>query len=155
VRPNDQIHHADGPSAKLHQCLTTVRALSRALLAIAVVSAVARLAAGLARGPRWAHQGLGHDGACAHHRHERCEQCRHPHGGPREWHGHGRGEQGRHGPGHVGHDHEGHDHEGHGHEGHDGHEGPIARDARAILDERFARGEIDSAEYTERRDLLS
>ena len=27
--------------------------------------------------------------------------------------------------------------------------------ARTILDERFARGEIDAEEYTRRRDLLS
>lgn len=31
---------------------------------------------------------------------------------------------------------------------------PGASDARRILDERFARGEIDADEYAQRRDLL-
>ena len=33
--------------------------------------------------------------------------------------------------------------------------GGAAPDARAVLDERFARGEIDAEEYQARRDLLS
>jgi putative membrane protein len=32
--------------------------------------------------------------------------------------------------------------------------GPATSDARQILDERFARGEIDEAEYQRRRDVL-
>ena len=31
---------------------------------------------------------------------------------------------------------------------------PVGPDPLRVLDERFARGEIDAAEYTERRDLL-
>ena len=31
---------------------------------------------------------------------------------------------------------------------------PAGRSARAILDERFARGQIDAAEYAERKQLL-
>jgi putative membrane protein len=31
---------------------------------------------------------------------------------------------------------------------------PVSSDARQILDERFARGEIDEAEYQRRRDVL-
>lgn len=42
--------------------------------------------------------------------------------------------------------------------GHSHHEPPAASDGRdqalRILDERFARGDIDAEEYTQRRDLL-
>ncbi|HET7734592.1 MAG TPA: SHOCT domain-containing protein [Nocardioidaceae bacterium] len=34
------------------------------------------------------------------------------------------------------------------------HSGPVV-DPRALLDERFARGEIDAEEYRQRRELLS
>ncbi len=39
-------------------------------------------------------------------------------------------------------------------EGHSLSSPPLAHDARRILDERFARGEIDAEEYVQRRDLL-
>jgi putative membrane protein len=35
------------------------------------------------------------------------------------------------------------------------HEGGSGGEARRLLDERFARGEIDAEEYTARRDILS
>jgi putative membrane protein len=47
-----------------------------------------------------------------------------------------------------------HDHH-HGAPGpHDAHPGPQGSDAVRILDERFAKGEIDADEYQQRRDLL-
>jgi putative membrane protein len=39
-------------------------------------------------------------------------------------------------------------------EGHSSSAPPRAHAARRILDERFARGEIDAEEYVQRRDLL-
>lgn len=147
MRPNDQTDHADGPSVKLHKCLMAVQALTRALLAIAVLGTIARVASALGRGPRWAHKGHGHDGAGGHRRGERCEECRHERMGPREWHRHRHGER-------CEECRRSDSHEGHDQAEHFAHHGEGARDAFAVLDERFARGEIDAAEYVERRDLL-
>lgn len=46
------------------------------------------------------------------------------------------------------------DHHGHNHHGHDHHPATNRPDPLRILDERFARGEIDEEEYKQRRALL-
>lgn len=137
-RYND--HHERGSLGE--QCAPVVGALARGLIFLAVLASLARIAS---RGATLAGGGREH-----HHHHGHCERC-----------GHGRGCRCGHGAS------EGES--GHGHCGTCGHGGSAATakepseesatsssmdDALRMLSERFARGEIDATDYTERRDLL-
>jgi hypothetical protein len=105
-------------------------------------------------------------GACEHCRHarkQRRHQCCDANEGPGHKHGHGPCACNEHGPGHdegPGHKHShgpcacnehgpGHD-EGPGHPHGPGHEDDPIR----MLDVRFAKGEIDEADYLRRREIL-